>query len=164
MIFKVPSTVFFNDLFGYSRVYALKLPTFRVRWLFFGLRLGVLIGCVGLAGCGSGTAVSPSPFISFVHLDDFDLSGVTGVQYTVASKPGSVSKPVHVEYSISALAARGYVLRGSLAVPVFGLYAGYDNQVSVQIEEETGGPISFEFTIPTPHTWTHPAFIVNRTL
>jgi arylsulfate sulfotransferase len=141
-----------NSPHGCSPGHALKLLALRARWRLLRclLNLGVLISWVGLSGCGTGTAVSPSPFISFVHLDDFDLAGVKGVQYTIEPKPGSVSKPVHVAYSISALAARGYVLHGLLTVPVFGLYAGYDNQVSVQMEEETGGPISLEVTIPTP--------------
>jgi arylsulfate sulfotransferase len=140
-----------NSPLGCSPRHALKLLAWaRWRLLPSLLNLAVLIAGVGLSGCGTGNAVSPSPFISFVHLDDFDLAGVKGVQYTIEPKPGSVSKPVHVAYSISALAARGYVLHGLLTVPVFGLYAGYNNQVSVQMEEETGGPISLEFTIPTP--------------
>ena len=103
----------------------------------------------------------PSSFFHFVQLDGFALPNVTGVQYTIAPKPGSVSKPVHVEYSLSALQARGYVSARSLMVPVFGLYSGYENQVSVQVMEQTGGPISLEFTIPTP-AYTDPSGIYTQ--
>src|SRR5262249_25588888 len=93
--------------------------------------VAVLVVSFWLSGCGSAPSVTTeagvSPFISFVHLHGFDLGGVTGAQYTIAAQPGSVSKPVHVEYSIAALAARGYVSGTSLTVPVFGLYEGYEN-------------------------------------
>lgn len=54
-----------------------------------------------------------------------------------------------MEYSISALTARGYVSSGSLTVPVFGLYAGYENQVSVRLERTTNNPTFLKVTIPT---------------
>ena len=123
-----------------------KLPTSPARWRCvrqaLKLSLGVLIVWIGVAGCATSlpsvtTEAGVSPFIAFVHLDGFDLSGVTGAQFTIAPKPGSVSKPVHVEYSISALAARGYFSLGSLTLPVFGLYAGYQNQVSVEVDRSS---------------------------
>ena len=134
---------------------ALKLLTSSARWrcMHRVLCLGVVIAPIGLSGC-SGTAptnaaVLSSPFISFLLLDGFDRSSVTKLQYTVAPKPGSVSKPVHAEYSISALAARGYVGTNSLILPVFGLYAGYANQVSVELEGDVGGLIPRQFIIQT---------------
>jgi hypothetical protein len=114
------------------------------------LYFGVVIAPVGLSGCGAGpTKPAAPPFISFLHLDRFDPSRLPGLQYTIAPKPGSVSKPVHVEYSISALAARGYVGTNSLTVPVFGLYAGYANQVSVELESDVGATVQLPFIIPT---------------
>jgi arylsulfate sulfotransferase len=117
------------------------------------LSFGVFTVWLGLSGCGTVPSVTTeagvSPFISFVHLHGFDLFGVTGAQYTIAAKPGSVSKPVHVEYSIAALAARGYVSGTSLTVPVFGLYAGYENQVSLELERQGGQAIPLGVTIPT---------------
>jgi arylsulfate sulfotransferase len=138
-------------------LHTLKLLASSARWRCMrrALWLGVVIAPFGLFGCsGAGptdTASVPSSFFHFVQLDGFDISNVTGVQYTIAPKPGSVSKPVHVEYSLSALQARGYVpSRSLITVPVFGLYSGYENLVSVQVMEETGGPVSLEFSIPTP--------------
>lgn len=119
-------------------------------------RLSILLAPFGLLSCGGGGAAiyvatdpGPSPFISMVHVSGAVVGSVTAVQYTIAPKPGSVSKPVHVEYSIAALQARGDVSEGSLTIPVFGLYAGYDNQVSVELSRQGGDPIPFEVDITT---------------
>jgi arylsulfate sulfotransferase len=135
------------------------------------------MGPIGLSGC-SGVAASKavqteaivpiSPFISLLHFTDFDPYTLTGVQYTVAPKPGSVSKPVHVEYSASALAARGYIGPDSLTVPVFGLYSGYSNQVSVELATGVGSTIPFQFIISTPNyvdpsgVYSHPNIVTPR--
>ena len=131
--------------------HALKRLSSSVRWRSTrrALYFGMVIASVGLSGCGTAPTKPASPFISFLHLDRFDPSSLTGLQYTIAPKPGSVSKPVHVEYSLSALAARGYVGTDSLTVPVFGLYAGYANQVSVELESDVGATLPLQFIIPT---------------
>lgn len=136
-----------------------------------------LIGLMGLAACGStaepaAPAVSsepgPSPFISLVHLSGFNLSGLTRVQYTIAPKPGSVSKPVHVDYSAAALEARGYLSGGTLAVPVYGLYAGYDNQVSMELTRQAGDSTPLEVDIQTgPYAdptgiYSNPTILTHR--
>lgn len=145
----------------------------RIRQLgpVIGSGLVMCLAFPALSGCGSSSgsssaSVTPSvtsetgasPFISLVHLSGFDLSDLTDVQYTILAKPGSVSKPVHVEYSAAALATRGYVSGGMLTVPVFGLYAGYDNQVSIELARQTGDPTSLEVDISTP-AYTDPTGI-----
>ncbi len=139
-------------------------------------RLGLLLLPVALLGCNSGWNLAvtndpgPSPFISFVHvsLTQADLDAVTAVEYTIAAKPGSVSKPVHVEYSIAALTARGDVSAGTLTVPVIGLYAGYDNQVSMELARQGGPPVPFEIDITTtPYSdptgiYSQPNIMVKR--
>jgi len=151
-------------------LHALKLLACldRRRCVRGALSLGLVIAPIGLSGCSSAAPlntapinVAPSPFISFDHLDGFDPSSLTRLQYTITPKPGSVSKPVHVEYSISALAARGYVGTNSLTLPVFGLYAGYANQVSVELEREVGGTITLQVIIPTPD-YVDPAGIYSQ--
>jgi arylsulfate sulfotransferase len=137
-------------------------------------RVGLLLIPFALLGCGSGWDMTvtndpgPSPFISFVHLSITDPSSVTGVQYTIAAKPGSVSKPVHVEYSIAALTARGYVSGGIITVPVIGLYAGYSNQVSMELTRQGDDPVQFEVDIATaPYVdpsgiYSSPNIVVKR--
>jgi arylsulfate sulfotransferase len=114
--------------------------------------LSVLIAC-GLCSCGGGPTVTSEPgvlpFFSLVHVNGINPSIVTGVQYTIASKPGSVSKPVHVEYSQAALASRGYTSSDSVTVPVFGLYAGYENHIALEVERKVGAPLTFDVLIQT---------------
>ena len=138
------------------------------------LSSGVVIASLGISACAvapAGTAEkSVSPFISLVLLDGFDLSTVTDVQYSIAPKQGSVSKPVHVEYSISALVTRGYVSGDSLTVPVFGLYAGYENLVSIKLDRQGGIPTLLEVTVLTPAyvdtsgVYSHPSVGTPRKL
>lgn len=118
-------------------------------------RVVVLLAPFALCGCGSDFTVTastdpgPSPFISLVNVRVADPESVTRVRYTIAAKPNSVSSPVHVEYSIGALAARGYVSGGTLTVPVFGLYAGYENLVSMELDRQSGTSVLFEVDITT---------------
>ncbi len=53
-----------------------------------------------------------------------DFDAVRTITYAVAPKPGSVSKPVRVTYTVEALDDRGRVSSVEVLLPVFGLYAG----------------------------------------
>lgn len=139
-----------------------------IRRARFAASSGLLAVAIGLSACGSSTpsytgapssytvvptsyTIEPtsSPFVSLVHLTGSAISAATAVEYTIEPKPGSVSRPVHVQYLIPALSARGYVSAGSLTVPVFGLYAGYPNEVSLEIFLEAGKSVSLEVPIET---------------
>jgi hypothetical protein len=74
-----------------------------------------------------------TPFISFVRLTGERLAKIQSVSFVIQPKPGTVSKPVRVTYSRAALESRGRLLPGELRLPVFGLYAGYDNAVSLML-------------------------------
>lgn len=136
------------------------------------LSSGVIVTSLVLSGCADGAGVTEvttlSSFTSLVRLGGFESSSVKTVEYTVAPKPGSVSKPVHVSYSLSALVAKGYVAPNSIMLPVFGLYAGYDNQVAIEIETQAGTPISVQVGIPTSNyvdpsgVYSHPSIITSR--
>ncbi len=75
-----------------------------------------------------------TPFIQFVQLSGTSLARLAAIRFTIAAKPGTVSKPVEVTYAIAALQRRGYVAPGTVTLPVFGLYAGAQNEVSVQLQ------------------------------
>src|SRR5262245_24604385 len=79
-----------------------------------------------------------TPFISIVHLAGQDLEAVREISYEVEPKPGSVSKPVRVTYTLEALDNRGRVTSGEVLLPVFGLYAGYANTVSIDLGFDDG--------------------------
>lgn len=96
-----------------------------------------------------------------VHITGSDLGGVTAVQYTITPKPGTASSAVHVTYSIAALQARGYQADGTLTVPVYGLYAGYTNQVEMELDRASGDNVQFEVDITTD-TYTDPTGVYGN--
>ena len=81
----------------------------------------------------AGTRAGATPFIAFVQLQGASLASVQSISYTIIRRRGSVSKPVHVNYTIEALTRRGDVQAGQIALPVFGLYAGYQNDIGIQL-------------------------------
>jgi len=99
----------------------------------------------------TSTAPGVTPFISTVNLSGLGLASVQSVAYTIAPMPGSVSKPVHVSFSNSALTSRGYLSAdaSSLALPVFGLYAGYANNVRLALTFLDGSVQTLPLSITT---------------
>lgn len=131
----------------------------RERALF--ARFAVCLSVLGLGSCSGdpievSTTPGPSPFISLMQLQGTNFNDLARVEYTIAPKPGTVSKPVHVEYSLAALQARGYLQNdSSLTVPVFGLYSGYQNQVAVQLTWQHSTATAITVPISTA-TYTDP--------
>ena len=143
-----------STLLQHYRNFSVVMKHFGSSIFFYLLRLrvGVLYfaAAVSVSACGGGGEVLPAianrvtgvnaqpgvtPFISSVKLSGQDLESVTTIRYTIARKPGSVSKPVKVQYSIGALKQRGYTtpIGNSITLPVFGLYAGYLNHVVIEL-------------------------------
>jgi len=91
-----------------------------------------------------------TPFIAFVPLTGDQLWAVSGVEFTIAPLPGTVSKPVHATYSLNYLQQRGYVDfgQGKITVPVFGLYPNQHNTITVKVDFQDGTndtmPIDFK--------------------
>ena len=101
-----------------------------------------------------------TPFISFVYFTGTSLGELAAAEFIIAPKPGSVSKPVDVWYSIAALTARGYV-NSNLILPVYGLYAGYVNQVTVALHFNDGSTQSLSLPITTAAYGTSTGIYVN---
>ena len=80
------------------------------------------------------TTPGVSPFIATVEFEGQSVSDVTAITFNIAPKPNTVSKPVSVTWDKSALVADGYLETGSIQLPVFGLYDGYQNQVTFQVQ------------------------------
>jgi arylsulfate sulfotransferase len=103
----------------------------------------------------TGSQPGVTPFISFVELIGTGMENVASAEFTIEPKSGSVSKPVHVRYAINALVRRGYLLRLDSAgqwlvrLPVFGLYAGYPNQVQVRLNFQDGSVADLSAGIAT---------------
>jgi arylsulfate sulfotransferase len=75
----------------------------------------------------------PTPFIVNLALRLDDFANLDHVSYTIAPKPGSFSKPVAVTYTRARLERTGawHGADKRLAFPVFGLYANYQNSVTL---------------------------------
>lgn len=132
-----------------------------------------------LTGCGGGSETPPNsassdlsvigsqqggtPFISFVSLRGKSLARVASARFTIEPKTGSVSKPVDVVYSFEALKRRGLadVDAALLTMPVFGLYPGYANRVSIQIGFKDKSTQSFPVEITTV-PYVDPTSIYDR--
>jgi hypothetical protein len=122
----------------------------RRHLLFAGL--AVILACLQIASCGGGSddaepmaqqsaiqlvASLPgvTPFIHFVSIDGAGMANVQSFRFTISPKPGSVSKAVSAAYTRNYLAQRGYATSATsrVTIPVFGLYAGFANQVSLEL-------------------------------
>jgi hypothetical protein len=122
----------------------------------------------------TGSQPGVTPFISFVELIGTGRQNVAAAEFTIEPKSGSVSKPVHVRYAINALERRGYV-RGLawagqwlVRLPVFGLYAGYANQVLVRLDFKDGSVADLSAGIATAAyqdpsgIYDHPTILKKR--
>lgn len=94
-----------------------------------------------------------TPFISSVQFTGQNVSEVTSVTFSISPRPNSVSLPVTVNWSAASLSARGYLQANLINLPVFGLYAGYQNEVSFQLAFEDGSVKQLQYQIATqPYT------------
>lgn len=101
----------------------------------------------------AGSQPGVTPFISSVHITGQSVSQVTSLTFTVSPMPNSVSQPVNVIWSRAALFGRGYLQDNLINLPVFGLYAGYQNQVSFQFAFDDGSIQQLQYEISTePYT------------
>ncbi|HEY5036962.1 MAG TPA: aryl-sulfate sulfotransferase, partial [Chthoniobacterales bacterium] len=80
-----------------------------------------------------GQNPGPTPFISVLTLNLNQRSPLQAISFSIAPKPGSVTRAISATYSRAYLLARGYISPGGLQLflPVFGLYANYANTVTL---------------------------------
>ena len=76
--------------------------------------------------------VAVNPFIRHLKFSVNPIANLKSVQFTVQPKPGSVTRPISATYSSQYLSGRGYLdAAGNLKIPVFGLYDGFTNTVTL---------------------------------
>lgn len=104
-----------------------------------------------------------SPFIAFVDLHLPVAGTLTMVHYRIEPKPGSVSQPVDVNYAMAYLQRRGYAPTGgdTITVPVFGLYANYQNEVDIDVQPADGVEQALRVEIDTP-AYSDPNGVYDR--
>ena len=112
-----------------------KISLFRLTLLF--LSLGV--HCLSASQADDTTitivetTAGATPFISQVHLTASNSDVLRAIQFIVAPKSGSVTRPLSATYKRSYLLDRGYLIEGAtdIYLPVWGLYAGLTNTVTL---------------------------------
>ncbi len=112
----------------------------------------------------------PTPFISFVQTEVSDIANFRFAQFQIQPKKGSVTRPIKARYARAYLEARGYFnpQTGNLTIPVFGLYAGRPNRVTINLGFNIGfrNNTRFVVNITTPPydggTYSNPTVIQPR--
>jgi arylsulfate sulfotransferase len=96
--------------------------------LFIAAKPGQMVGKVKVSE-------GPTPFISFVQTQVSDVAPFRFAQFQIQPKTGSATRPIKARYARAYLEARGYFdpQTGNLTIPVFGLYAGRENKVEINL-------------------------------
>lgn len=107
-------------------------------------------------------APGSTPFVAKLTLSLEDFAHLASVSYVIAAKPGTLSKPMAATYSRAWLERSGAWRPGEqqLAVPVFGLYADYANQVTVTATFDDGSRHDEAVTVVAP-IYAGPAAVYN---
>src|SRR4029079_16478608 len=74
-----------------------------------------------------------TPFISIVNLTASNTAVLKSIQFTIHPKPGSVTRPLSGTYANYYLVDRGFEnpQTGDITLPVYGLYDGTTNPVTL---------------------------------
>lgn len=111
-----------------------------------------------------------TPFISQLTLLASDATLIRAIQFTVAPKSGSVTRPLSGTYSSAYLSDRGELQSSTntIFLPVYGLYDGYTNNVTLTYYFLDGSSKQASLTITTttfssPCGYQHPTVLQART-
>lgn len=111
-----------------------------------------------------------TPFISQLTLTASSTSVIKSVQFTIARKTGSVTRPLSATYSNAYLAGRGDLQAetGKIFLPVYGIYANATNTVTLTYNFIDGSSKQSTTTITTtafddPCGYDKPTILQART-
>lgn len=91
-----------------------------------------------------------TPLISQLTLVASNPSVIDSIQFTIAAKPGSVTRLFSQTYSASYLSSRQYLqANGQIFLPVYGLYANFTNTVTLTYRFRDGSSKDDTTTITT---------------
>src|SRR4029077_15891173 len=113
----------------------------------------------------NGHTPGVTPFISNVSLTASDTTVLKSIQFTVAPKPGSVTRALSGTYANYYLVNRGLEnpQTGEIMLPVYGLYAGRTNTVTLTYRFKDGSSRQAD-TIITTATFDDQCGYNNATL
>ena len=111
-----------------------------------------------------------TPFISNVHLTASNTSVLKSIQFTIRPKPASVTRALSGTYANSYLIDRRFEnpQTGQIVLPVYGLYDGYSNLVTLTYRFLDGSSKQTNITIGTATFndacgYKTPTFLQRRT-
>ena len=109
-----------------------------------------------------GQAAGPTPFVANLTLSLDDFSHLESVSYTIAARPGTFSKPMSATYTRAWIERTGAWRAADrrLVIPVFGLYAGYANGVTVSTAFQDKSKDDEQVTVATA-VYAGPAAVYN---
>jgi arylsulfate sulfotransferase len=117
----------------------------------------------------TGQAEGATPFISRLSLTVSNTAVLKSIQFTIATKPGSYTRPLSATYANYYLVDRGYEnpQTGQILLPVYGLYDGYANTVTLTYRFMDGSSRQASTTIATgtfndPCGYKNPTFLQHR--
>ena len=117
----------------------------------------------------NGYTAGATPFISNLNLIASNTAVVKEIQFKITPKPGSVTRPLSGTYSNDYLVDRGFEnpQTGEIILPVYGLYDGYANVVSLTYRFLDGSSKRANITIRTatfndPCGYDHPTYLQHR--
>ena len=100
----------------------------------------LILSPLGLASQADDTTITidaqtpgATPFINQLSLSASDTSVIKSIQFSIAPKADSMTRSLSATYSNADLTERGYLLpeTGEIFLPVYGLYAGFSNTVTL---------------------------------
>ncbi|MGI8955585.1 MAG: aryl-sulfate sulfotransferase [Chthoniobacterales bacterium] len=110
-----------------------------------------------------GSTAGATPFLSQVTLSVSDTPALKSVQFAIAPKPGSSTRPLSATYSSDYLLERGDILNGKVFLPLHGLYDNYANTVTLTYSFNDGSSKADTVTIATA-TFADPCAYKNPTV
>ena len=110
----------------------------------------------------------PTPFINRARVSVTDASTVSYAEFHIQPKTGSATRPIDVRYARSWLEQRGYIggSRHKFTVPIFGLYSGRTNTVTLTVGFTDGTSTTSTLSIRTATydggTYSNPTVVQAR--
>ena len=118
----------------------------------------------------NGYTPGVTPFISNVSLTASDTTVLKEIQFKIVPKPGFASRPLSATYANYYLIDRGFENEqtGEITLPVYGLYDGYANTVTLTYRFMDGSSKQANITITTASFndlcgYKNPTFLQYRT-
>jgi len=99
----------------------------------------------------SGQNAGATPFNAQIQIVVTPADSLKSLRFTITPKPGSVTRPVSALYTSEYMQARGYIntSTGAGSIPVFGLYSGYTNTVTLNFTFADGSTQQEVVTVNT---------------